>query len=77
MLYTAICEICTALKYMRISKAIRVFKQSKSRFFLDFRIGVAEKGYITVELSVHTSGGHSSMPPPETSIGIMSKAVVK
>lgn len=40
-------------------------------------IGVAEKGYITVELSVHTSGGHSSMPPPETSIGIMSKAVVK
>ena len=42
-----------------------------------FRIGVAEKGYLTAELSVHTSGGHSSMPPAETSIGIMSKAVVK
>jgi len=40
-------------------------------------IGVAEKGYITAELSVHTSAGHSSMPPQETSIGIMSKAVAK
>lgn len=42
-----------------------------------FRIGVAEKGYIMAQLSVHTSAGHSSMPPQETSIGIMSKAVAK
>ncbi|XP_074609923.1 N-fatty-acyl-amino acid synthase/hydrolase PM20D1-like [Acropora palmata] len=40
-------------------------------------IGVAEKGFLTAELSVHTAGGHSSMPPAETSVGIMSKAVVK
>ncbi|EDO34483.1 predicted protein [Nematostella vectensis] len=38
-------------------------------------IGVAEKGYMMVELSVHTSGGHASMPPKESSIGILSKAI--
>ncbi|CAH3164693.1 unnamed protein product [Porites lobata] len=40
-------------------------------------IGVAEKGFITAQLSVHTSAGHSSMPPRESSIGIMSNAVAK
>ncbi|XP_022797505.1 N-fatty-acyl-amino acid synthase/hydrolase PM20D1.2-like [Stylophora pistillata] len=40
-------------------------------------IGVAEKGYIMAELSVQTSAGHSSMPPRQTSIGILSNAVVK
>jgi acetylornithine deacetylase/succinyl-diaminopimelate desuccinylase-like protein len=39
------------------------------------RVGVAEKGYIIVELSVTTLGGHSSMPPKETSIGILAQAV--
>lgn len=46
-------------------------------YYFGFRIGVAEKGFIMVELSVHTSAGHSSMPPKETSIGIMSNAVAK
>lgn len=39
-------------------------------------IGVAEKGYVTVELSVQSEGGHSSMPPNNTSIGIISQAIV-
>jgi carboxypeptidase PM20D1 len=38
-------------------------------------IGVAEKGYLSVELSVATSPGHSSTPPPETAIGKLAKAV--
>jgi carboxypeptidase PM20D1 len=39
-------------------------------------IGIAEKGYATLELAVSEKGGHSSMPPDETSIGILSKAIV-
>ncbi len=38
-------------------------------------VGVAEKGYMTLELAVRTEGGHSSMPPSETAIGILSRAV--
>ncbi len=40
-------------------------------------IGIAEKGYLTVELSVKTEGGHSSMPPTSTGIGILSRAVIR
>jgi carboxypeptidase PM20D1 len=39
-------------------------------------IGIAEKGYTSLEFSVSEKGGHSSMPPDETSIGILSKAIV-
>jgi carboxypeptidase PM20D1 len=38
-------------------------------------IGVAEKGFVSLELSVEVEGGHSSMPPPQTAIGILSAAV--
>jgi len=38
-------------------------------------IGVAEKGYASVELTVQTEGGHSSMPPAQSAIGILSRAV--
>ena len=38
-------------------------------------IGVAEKGYLTVELSVAAAGGHSSTPPAATAIGILAAAV--
>ncbi len=38
-------------------------------------ICTAEKGYISVELSVETPPGHSSNPPRETAIGILSQAV--
>ncbi len=38
-------------------------------------IGVAEKGYVSLELLVETEGGHSSMPPESTAIGIVSTAI--
>jgi carboxypeptidase PM20D1 len=38
-------------------------------------IGIAEKGYLTVELSVALEGGHSSMPPRESAIGVLSRAL--
>jgi carboxypeptidase PM20D1 len=40
-------------------------------------IGIAEKGYATVELSIEEESGHSSMPPPQTVIGILSSAIAK
>lgn len=40
-------------------------------------IGTAEKGYTSLELSVNLEGGHSSMPARETSIEVLSRAVVK
>ncbi|MCX8066034.1 MAG: M20 family peptidase [Candidatus Hydrogenedentes bacterium] len=39
-------------------------------------IGIAEKGYLSLELSVTTSGGHSSNPPRETTIGTLAKAIL-
>ncbi|HEX5341694.1 MAG TPA: M20 family peptidase [Duganella sp.] len=38
-------------------------------------IGVAEKGYASVNLAVQTAPGHSSMPPQKTAIGAMSAAL--
>jgi len=38
-------------------------------------LGIAEKGYMSVELTVEAAGGHSSQPPKETAIGILSHAV--
>lgn len=40
-------------------------------------IGISEKGYLTVEISALTEGGHSSMPPENTAAGILSAAIVK
>lgn len=40
-------------------------------------IGISQKGYISLELSVHSIGGHSSMPPEESNIGILAKAITK
>jgi carboxypeptidase PM20D1 len=40
-------------------------------------IGIAEKGRATVDLSVDIDGGHSSMPPKQTAIGILSEAITK
>lgn len=40
-------------------------------------IGIAEKGYATLRLTVDIpEGGHSSMPPTQTAIGILSQAIV-
>ena len=38
-------------------------------------VGIAEKGSVSVELTIEGEGGHSSMPPRATSIGILSRAV--
>ena len=41
-------------------------------------VGVAEKGFVNVELTVNVDSekvGHASMPPAETAIGILSRAV--
>jgi carboxypeptidase PM20D1 len=40
-------------------------------------IGVAEKGYATLVLTAHATPGHSSMPPHDTAIGMMSAALVQ
>ena len=39
-------------------------------------IALAEKGYVTLELTAKGRGGHSSMPPPTTTLGTLSRAVV-
>lgn len=38
-------------------------------------VGIAEKGSVSVELVVNAAGGHSSSPPPQTAVGILSAAV--
>ena len=40
-------------------------------------IGIADKGYLSLELSVELESGHSSMPPPQTAIGVLSAAVTR
>lgn len=39
-------------------------------------IATSEKGYLSLKLSVHKKGGHSSIPEQETAIDILSKALV-
>lgn len=40
-------------------------------------LGIAEKGYLSVMLSAEGNGGHSSMPPPETQVGLVARAVAR
>jgi carboxypeptidase PM20D1 len=40
-------------------------------------IGVAEKGYVSLELRVDGEAGHSSVPPPHTAIGVLGAAITK
>lgn len=41
-------------------------------------IGIAEKGYTTLTLTAKLqNGGHSSMPPAETAVGVLSKAIYR
>ncbi len=40
-------------------------------------VGVAEKGYASLELKVEGRPGHSSMPPPHTAIGVLSRALTR
>ena len=38
-------------------------------------VGIAEKGYLSIELQVEAPGGHSSAPPDSTSIEVMNAAL--
>lgn len=40
-------------------------------------IGIAEKGSVSLELSIELEGGHSSMPGKETAIDVLSGAIYK
>ena len=40
-------------------------------------IGIAEKGYLSLELVARSTGGHSSRPKKDNAIAILSEAVVK
>lgn len=40
-------------------------------------IGIAQKGYLSLELAINAVGGHSSQPPEETNIGILAEAITK
>jgi carboxypeptidase PM20D1 len=40
-------------------------------------INVAEKGYLTIELVARGQGGHSSMPPGETAVGTLARAITR
>jgi carboxypeptidase PM20D1 len=39
-------------------------------------IGIAEKGYATLKVTANADGGHSSMPPKETGVINLAKAVI-
>jgi carboxypeptidase PM20D1 len=38
-------------------------------------VGIAEKGRMTVKLTARGEGGHSSMPPAHTALGVLSRAI--
>src|SRR3954447_13584405 len=40
-------------------------------------VGIAEKGYVTLELHATTDGGHSSMPPAHTAAGVLAAAIAR
>ena len=39
--------------------------------------GIAEKGFLSLELTTRAAGGHSSVPPPRSAIGILGAAVAR
>lgn len=40
-------------------------------------IGIAEKGFVSLELVAESEGGHSSMPPRQTAIGLLAEAIAQ
>jgi carboxypeptidase PM20D1 len=40
-------------------------------------VGIAEKGFLSLELSTRAAGGHSSLPPRESTIGILGAAIAR
>jgi carboxypeptidase PM20D1 len=40
-------------------------------------VGVVEKGYVTMELVAGAPGGHSSLPPLQSAIGVLAEAITR
>ena len=40
-------------------------------------VGIAEKGFASIELVTQGEGGHSSMPPRHTAVGVIARAIVR
>jgi carboxypeptidase PM20D1 len=40
-------------------------------------VGISEKGYVNLVLSVNSPGGHSSQPPAQTGLGVLARAIVR
>ncbi len=40
-------------------------------------VGIAEKGYVSLEITARAEGGHSSMPPKHTAVGVVSRAIIR
>ncbi len=40
-------------------------------------VGVAEKGYLDVEICAAATAGHSSAPPPSTAVGVVANAIAR
>jgi carboxypeptidase PM20D1 len=40
-------------------------------------VGIGEKGFLSLELSISGAGGHSSMPPASTNVGILARAITR
>jgi carboxypeptidase PM20D1 len=40
-------------------------------------VGIAEKGFASIELSTRSQGGHSSIPPRQSTIGILGSAIAR
>lgn len=40
-------------------------------------VNLAEKGYLTLDIIARAEGGHSSLPPRETAVGILAEAISK
>jgi carboxypeptidase PM20D1 len=40
-------------------------------------VGIAEKGFLSIELSTNATGGHSSLPPRQSAVGILSGAIAR
>jgi carboxypeptidase PM20D1 len=40
-------------------------------------VGIAEKGFVSFELSTRAAGGHSSLPPRQSTVGILSAAITR
>lgn len=40
-------------------------------------VGISEKGYVNLVLTVDAPGGHSSQPPAQTALGVLARAIVR